>query len=180
MFWDMVCFILISYSPVPKLTKAGSSFPLFFQCICSITKLCPALCDRMNCSTPGFPVLHCLPEFAQTDVHWLSDAIQPSHPLSPSSPPHYNLSQHQGLFQWVSCSHQVAKVLELQFQHQSFQWNFIRQTKPNPNCHGDKHRSVTFWNGLIASTFIIFLNIRHSLINNSVFFWLLNFLRLCI
>ena len=72
----------------------------------------------MDCSTPGFPVLHYLLEFTQTRVHWLSDAIQPSHLLSPSSLA-LNLSQH--LFQWVSSSHQVAKALELQLQHQSFQ-----------------------------------------------------------
>ena len=76
----------------------------------------------MNCSTPGFPVLHHLPQFAQTHVHWVSDAIQPFHPLSSHSSPAFNLSQHQGLSQWVSSSHQVAKVLELQLQHQSFQW----------------------------------------------------------
>ena len=79
--------------------------------------LCP-----MDCSMPGFPVFYHLPEFAQTEVHWVSDAIQPSHPLSPSSPPALNLSQHQGLFQWIGSSYQVAKVLELQLQHQSFQW----------------------------------------------------------
>ena len=73
---------------------------------------------------PGFPVHHQLPELAQTLVHWVSDAIQPSHPLSSPSPPAFNLSQHQGLFQRVSSSHQVAKVLELQLQHQSFQWIF--------------------------------------------------------
>ena len=67
------------------------------------------------CSTPGFPVFHCLSEFAQTHVHWVSDAIQPSHPLSSPSPPAFNLSQHQDLFQWASSSHHVAKVLELQF-----------------------------------------------------------------
>ena len=78
----------------------------------------------MDCSMPGFPVPHQLPELAQTYVHRLGDAIQPSHPLSSPSPPAFNLSQHQGLFQWVSCSHQVAKVLELQLQHQSFQWTF--------------------------------------------------------
>ena len=78
----------------------------------------------MECSTPGFPVLHCLPEVAQTHVHWLSDVIQPSYLLSSPSPPALNLSQHQGLFKWVSSSHQVAKVLELQLQHQSFQWIF--------------------------------------------------------
>ena len=86
------------------------------------TQLCPALCDTMNCSMPGLPVHHQLPEFTQTHVHWVSDAIQPSHPLSSPSPPAFNLSQHQGLFQWVSSSHQVAKVLEFQLQHQSFQW----------------------------------------------------------
>ena len=66
----------------------------------------------MNCSTPGLPVYHQLLEFTQTHVHWVSDAIQPSHPLSSPSPPAFNLSQHQGLFQWVSSSHQVAKVSE--------------------------------------------------------------------
>ena len=82
---------------------------------CSVTHLCPTLCDLMDCSTPHFPVLHYLPEFAQTRVHWISDAIQPSHPLSPPFPPALSLSQHQGLFQWVGSLHQVAKVLELQF-----------------------------------------------------------------
>ena len=85
---------------------------------------CPTLCDPMDCSTPGLPVLHHLLEFAQTHVRWVGDAIQPSHLLSSPSPPAYNLSQHQGLFQWVSSSHQVAKVLEPQLQHQSFQWIF--------------------------------------------------------
>ena len=78
------------------------------------------LCDTMDCSTPGFPVHHQLPDFTQTHVHWIGDAIQPSHPLS-SPFPTFNISQHQGLFQWVSSSLQVAKVLELQLQHQSFQ-----------------------------------------------------------
>ena len=80
------------------------------------------LCDPMNCSTPGLPVLHQLLEPTQTHVHWVSDAIQPSHPLSSPSPPALNLSQHLGLFKWVSSSHEVAKVLEFQLQHQSFQW----------------------------------------------------------
>ena len=78
------------------------------------------LCDPMDCSTPGFPVHHQLPELAQTHFHWVDDAIQPSHPLSSPSPPTFNISQHQGLLQWGSSSHQVAKVLEL--QHESFQW----------------------------------------------------------
>ena len=83
---------------------------------------CLTLCNPMNRSTPGLPVHHQLPESTQTHVHWVSDAIQPSHPLSSPSPPVLNLSQHQGLFQRVSSSHQLAKVLEFQLQHQSFQW----------------------------------------------------------
>ena len=74
----------------------------------------------MNCSTSGLRVHHQLPESTQTHVHWVSDAIQPSHPLLSPSPPAYNLSRHQGLFKWVSSLHQVAKVLEVQLQHQSF------------------------------------------------------------
>ena len=82
---------------------------------------CLTLGNSMNCSTPGFPVLSYLPEFARTHIHWVSDVIQPSHSLSPPSPI-LTLSQHQGLFQRTSSSHQVAEVLEL--QHQSFQWIF--------------------------------------------------------
>ena len=78
----------------------------------------------MDCSTPGLPVHYQLLEFTQTHVHWVGDAIWPSHPLLSPSPPTFNLSQHQGLFKWVSSSHQVSKVLEFQFQHQSFQWIF--------------------------------------------------------
>ena len=76
----------------------------------------------MECSMPGLPVHHQLLEFTKTHVHWVSDAIQPFHPLSSPSPPALNLSQHQGLLKWVSSLHQVAKVLEFQIQHQSFQW----------------------------------------------------------
>ena len=78
----------------------------------------------MDCSMPGLPVHHQLLELTQTHVHRVGDAIQPSHPLLSPSPPALNLSHHQGLFQWVSSSHQVAKVLEFQLQHQSFQWIF--------------------------------------------------------
>ena len=78
------------------------------------------LCDPMDCSMPGFPVHHQLPELIQTHVHRVGDVVQASHPLSSIFPPAFSLSQHQGLFQWVSFSHQVAKLLEL--QHQSFQW----------------------------------------------------------
>ena len=80
------------------------------------------LCNPMDCSKPGFPVHHQPPDLAQTHVHWVSDAIQPSHILS--SPSAFNLSQNQGLFQCVSFPHKVAKVLECQLQHQSFQWIF--------------------------------------------------------
>jgi len=90
----------------------------------SATQSCPTLCDSMECSMPGFPVHHQLPELTQTHVHWVGDTIQPSLPLSSPSPPAFNLSQHQGLSQGVSCSHQVAKVWEPQLQHQSFQWIF--------------------------------------------------------
>ena len=79
----------------------------------------------MDCSMPGFPVHHQLPELAQTHVHWAGDAIQPSHSLSSPSPPVFNPSEHQILFQWVSSSHQVAKVLEFKLQHQSFQWIYL-------------------------------------------------------
>ena len=82
------------------------------------------LCNPMDCSTPGFPVHHQLPELAQTHVHWVGNVIQTSCPLSSPSPPAFNLSQHQGLFQWVSSLYQVAKILEFQLQHQSFQWMF--------------------------------------------------------
>ena len=88
----------------------------------SVSQSCPTLWDPMNRSTPGLPVHHQLPEFTQTHAHRVGDAIQPSHPLSPPSPPAPNPSQHQGLFQWVNSSHEVAKVLEFQHQHQSFQW----------------------------------------------------------
>ena len=83
----------------------------------SVALSCPTLCDPMNHSMPGLPVHHQLPEFTQTHVHWVSDATQPSHPLSSPSPPDRNLSQHQGLFQWVNSSHQVAKVLDFQLLH---------------------------------------------------------------
>ena len=90
----------------------------------SVAQSCPILCDLMDCSKPGFPVHHQLPELLQTHVHRVGEAIQPSHPLLSPSPPAFNLSQHQGLFKWVSSSHQVVKVLELQLQQQSFRWIF--------------------------------------------------------
>ena len=90
--------------------------------VSSVTQLCPTLCDSVDHSMPGFPVLHQLPELAQTHAHQVSDATQPAHPLLSPTPPVFNLSQHQDLFKWISTSHQVAIVLELQRQRQSFQW----------------------------------------------------------
>ena len=90
----------------------------------SVAQLCPTLCDPMNRSPPGLPVHHKLPEFTQTHVHRVGDAIQPSHPLSSPSPPAPNPSQHQRLFQWVNSSCEVAKVLEFHLQHESFKWIF--------------------------------------------------------
>ena len=87
----------------------------------SVAQSCPTLCDPMDCSTPGLPLHHQLPELTQTHVHRVGDAIQPSHLLLSPSPPAFNLSQYRGLFQRVSSLHQVPKVLEFQLQHQSFQ-----------------------------------------------------------
>jgi len=105
------------------------ALPLLMVCryICSVqfssvTQSCPTLWDPMNRSTPSLPVCHQLPEFTQTHVHRVGDAILPSHPLSSPSPRAPNPSQHQSLFQWVNSSHEVAKVLEFQPQRQSFQW----------------------------------------------------------
>ena len=88
----------------------------------SVARSCLTLCNSMNYSTPGLSVHHQLPESTQTHVYWVSDAIQPSHPLPFPSPPSLNLSQHQGLFQWVSSFASGGQVLEFQLQHQSFQW----------------------------------------------------------
>ena len=108
-----------------RWTFVGKVMSLVFNtpsCCYSVAQLCPTVYNPTNCITPVFPVLHYLPEFAQTHIHWVGDAIQPAHSLSSPFPPVLNLSQHQGLFQWVGSSHQVANVLEL--QHQSFQWIF--------------------------------------------------------
>ena len=121
--------------PIPwiKLRRGGHDssqkmviYRSLCECIfcCSVIQLCLTLCNLMDCSMPGFPVLHSLSEFAKTHVRWIGDAIQSSHPLLSPPPPAFNLSQHQGLFQWVSSLHQRTKVLELQIQHQSFQCIF--------------------------------------------------------
>ena len=103
----------------------------------SVTKSCPTLWHPMNHSMPGLPVHHQLPESTQTHVHFVGDAIQPSHPLSSPSPPALNLSQRQGLFKWVSFSYEVAKVLEFQLQHQSLQWTriMVAQRVKNMPCN---------------------------------------------
>ena len=107
--------------PRCKLINVSGLAPFRSDQIRSVTQSCPTLCDPMNRSTPGLPVYHQLPKFTQIHVHQVDDAIQPSHPLSSPSPPALNISQHKGLFQWVSFLHDVAKVLEFQPQHQSFQ-----------------------------------------------------------
>ena len=104
------------------LTARPPKKPFLQYQFSSATQLCLTLHDPMNHSMPGLPVHHQVLEFAQIHVHWVGDTIQPSHPLSSPSPPAPNPSQHHGLFQWVNSSHEVAKVLEFQLQHQSFQW----------------------------------------------------------
>ena len=115
--------LLLSISLFLMLLWIGFFFFIFLKiihCCCSIAKLYLTLC--MDCSTAGFPVLHYFPELTQTYAHRVVDCIQPSHTLLPPSLSAFNLFQHQGLSQWVSSSHQVAKVLELQLQHQYLQW----------------------------------------------------------
>ena len=120
----MIYFVLI-YWNCQLIENVCQLYFCWEQCsLSSVTLSCLTLCDPMDCSTPGLPVHHQLPEFTQTHVHWVGDAIQPSHPLSSPSPPTFNLSQHQGLFKWVISSRHMAKVLEFQLQHQSFQWIF--------------------------------------------------------
>ena len=93
-------------------------------CCCSVSLLRLTPFDPMDCSMPGLSVPHCLPKFSQVHVHCIGSAIHPSYLLTPSSPSALNLSQHQGLFQWVICYHQMTKILEFQLQHQSFQGVF--------------------------------------------------------
>ena len=99
----LICFFMYLFVDC-KLLKVRTSVQFS-----SVAQSCLTLWDPMDCSMPGFPVDYQFPQFAHTHVHWVGDAIQPSHPLLSPSPPTFNLSQHQGLFQWVSSSHQVAK-----------------------------------------------------------------------
>ena len=133
--WKMrICVWVSSYiSQFPRLAYTVTGLhPLWtvvlyhvvlycHSCRCSLARSCPTLCDPVDCSMSDFPAHHQLLELAQTHVHWVSDATKPSHPLSSPSPPALNLSQHQGLFQWVRSLHQVTKELESQLQLQSFQ-----------------------------------------------------------
>ena len=96
-----------------------------FSQFSSVAQSCLTLCNPMDCNIPGFPVHHQLPELAQTQLHQVSDAIQPFHPLASPYPPTFNLSHHQGLFQWVSSSHQVAKY-----------WSFRFSISPSSECSG--------------------------------------------
>ena len=134
-FWDIIwisssqiyikILILKNFNKLDLMVRNSKAVILSLKFpISSVAQSCPTLCDPMDCSTLGFPVHHQLLELTQTHVHGVRNAIQPSHPLSPPSPSAFDLSQHQGLFQWVSSLHQVAKVLEFQLQHQSFQWIF--------------------------------------------------------
>ena len=116
------CWLSLSYL-VLEMPVWLSRFPFSSVQFNSVAQSCPTLCNPMNCSTPGLPVHHQLPEFTQTHIHRVGDAIQPSHPLVSPSSPAPNPSQHQSLFQWVNSLHEVAKVLEFQLQSHSLQRN---------------------------------------------------------
>ena len=118
--WLYMCVYICIYICIHTHTSLSQTSVQFI----SVAQSCLTLCDPMDCSMPGLPVHHQLLKFTQTHVHWVGDAIQPSHPLLSPSPPAFSLYQHQGLFQWVSSLHHVAKVLEFQLQHQSSQWIF--------------------------------------------------------
>ena len=123
----MLLFQILLYAKQFLIYRKLNNSPLInylFIQFSSIAQSRLTLCDPMGCSTPGLLVYHQHTGFTQIHVHWVGDAIQPSNALLSPSPPAFNLSQQQDLFQWVSSSHQVAKVLEFQLEHQSFQWIF--------------------------------------------------------
>ena len=133
------------------------------DCHCSFAKLCPTLFNPMDCSKPDFPVHHCLPEFVQTLSHWVSDSIQPSCPLSSLSPPAFNLSQHQSLFQWVSALHQVAKY-----------WNFSSHISPSNKYSGWISFRID-WFDLLAvqgtlKSLLQYHSLKASVLQHSTFF----------
>ena len=126
-YWKGIVQKVLQLKPLPSQTYVELLHNLAWIWVPSAISSVQSLSCVQLFATPWTaacrpPVRHQLPEFTETHLHWVGDDIQPSHPLSSSSPPAFNLSQHQGLFKWVSSSHQVAKVLEFQLQHQSFQW----------------------------------------------------------
>ena len=151
----------------------------------SVAQWYPILCNPMDCSTLGLPVYHQLLELTQTHVHWVSDTMQPSHPLSSPSLPTLNFSQYQGLFIWISSSHQVAKVLRFQLQHQSFKWIGSDQISrsvvsdslqshesqharppcpsPTPGVHWDSRPSTQWCHPAISSSVVPFSSCPQSL-----------------
>ena len=140
----------------------------------SVAQSCPTLCDPMNHSTPGLPVCHQLPEFSQTHAHWVSDAIQSSHPLSSPSPPAPYPSQHQGLFQWVNSSHEVAKILEFQLQI----LHYITSYGKNSNkLLGQSNTS--FWQ-IHNSYKYIYINISKYKININIYVYVCMCVCVCI
>ena len=122
--WFFVLYFDYIYTHIWKSLSLPVLYCYFYFCLAFslVAQLCLTLCETMDCSTPGFLVHHQLQELTQTHVHWVREAIQPSHSLLSPSPLAFDLSQHQGFFQRVSSLHQVAKVLKFQLQHQSFQW----------------------------------------------------------
>ena len=155
-------------------------------CCCSVTQSCPTLFDPMDWSMPGFPVLHRLPEFAQTHVHWVGDAIQWAYLLSSPSPPACSLSQHQSIFQWVCSLHQVAKVLEVQLQHQPFQWIFrvdflLDWLVGSPCCPRDSQESslAPQFKGITSSVLSLFLSCSSRMLKEHCFFSELTLWVLC-
>ena len=165
LFASLICHSSWKSEPIEVLIN---SFSHIFRSlsVSSVVQWCLTLCNPMDCSKPGFPVHRQLTELAQTHVHWAGDPIQPSRPVSSLSPPVLNLSQHQGLFQWISSSCQMAKVLELQLQHQSFQWIFRADWLVGSPCSPRdsqessptlQFKSINLW----CSTFFI-VQISHS------------------
>ena len=130
LLFNMLSMFLIAFLPrnkcplISRLQSLSAVILEHHQSDSSVAQSCPTLWDSMGCSSPGFPVHHQLLRPTQTHVHRISIAIQVSHPLLSPSPLTFNLSQHQGLFQWVGSSHQVAKILQFQLQDRSFQWKF--------------------------------------------------------
>ena len=114
--------IFMIYTNIKKCRKRHSATCYEVYCCCSVTQSIPILRNPVDCSMPGHSVSHHLPEFVQVHVHCIGDAVQRSHPLTPSSTSALTLPQSQGLFQWVDCLHQMNKILELQLQHQSSHW----------------------------------------------------------